>query len=99
MFLLARRDFSLSRRQRSRPADSAVFSGTPAQAQERLAQISTTPELRDKVLAGSPALLREWQELTRVVVEAGESTPTGNIETTDIWLATRPRSPAASVPV
>jgi hypothetical protein len=65
------------------PADTGAWSGTPAQAKERLAQFHDDPKLRDAVLSGQPALLREWRELNRVVVEAGSSTPTGHVETTD----------------
>jgi hypothetical protein len=56
-------------------APESLLPGIPLdQARARLAQIKETPELRDAVLRGSPGAVKEWHDLHRITVAAGDTT-------------------------
>jgi hypothetical protein len=63
--------------------EAAGPEGSPEYARARLHQIQSTPTLRNKLLTGNGPITREWHELNAIVVNAGESVPSGRIETTD----------------
>ena len=72
-----------ARRNNAPPAAESLPAGSVEHARARLHQIHNTPELRDKLLTGNLAVRREWDAMHRIVVDAGESTQSGMIETTD----------------
>jgi hypothetical protein len=72
-----------ARRNNAPPAAESLPAGSVEHARARLHQIHNTPELRDKLLTGNSAVRREWDAMHRIVVDAGESTQAGMIETTD----------------
>jgi hypothetical protein len=55
--------------------DQAGPAGSPEFARARLAQINSDPQLQEALLKGQPALTREWHELNRIVVAAGDAAP------------------------
>jgi hypothetical protein len=63
------------------PPSSAGPPGSAAFAKARLEQFKSDPALRDQLLKGNAPVLREWHDLHRIIVDAGESSPIG-VETT-----------------